>query len=152
MKIKINGQDWDLATVYHPSSSFGGKLLVGLTPAEIQALESLRAENIRNNLAKAEKARLARGGTRLTQAEVDDYAASYQFEQREPSAWRRSPVDEEVRGLAELRAASQGLDEGSLEWDELVQALCQNPALRSEARERVQAKRALLERQLDELV
>ena len=140
MKLQINGTSFDLQPAFREGHQ--------LTRAEAQALEGLRLDRIRDGLAKIERKR----GERLTQSEVDRFAAEWGFEPKAETAWRRSEVDQELRGLAELRAASEGLAPGDRGWEDRVEESMQDAGLREQARARVAARRELLQRELDSLV
>lgn len=117
MRLVINGSQLELARRYAAGDV--------LSASEALALDALRAENIRNNLAKQAK------GESVSQERLDAYAASYQFPQRRLS---ESEEDRELELLAQQRGQTQ------------------NEILAQEARERVALRRRLAAEAVEELI
>ncbi len=135
MKFQVNGQEFSIPPAYHPGHR--------LTQAEAQALEGLRLEKLRGAL---------KGRRGLSQAEVEAFAERWTFEPK-PAGWREGELEKEARGLAELRVGAEtGLMPGDLGWEGAVAQAMLDPQLKQEARERVEARREILRRELDALV
>lgn len=140
MKLQILGREFSVPPAYAPGHQ--------LTQAEAQALEGLRLERIREQLAKRQKLQ----GEPLRAEEVEAFARSWSFELKPETAWRKDEVDQEARGLAELRVAGSGLSPGDLGWEHQVAQVMMDSALREQAKARVLARKALLREQLEALV
>ena len=99
------------------------------TKGEARALNQKRLESVRNHLAV-----MAKNGV-LTQADVDAYAASYVFGERNT---RRRPVEAEALALARrlIRKAGQSRKENTQAARELLQSE-KGEAIRAQAAKQV---------------
>jgi hypothetical protein len=102
------------------------------TKGEARALNQKRLESIRNNLA----AKVKQGG--LTQADGDEYVASYQFGERSGGSRSRDPVEAEALELARrlVRKKGKSRKENTKAARELLQSE-KGEAIRAQAAKRV---------------
>lgn len=126
-----------------------------LTAGEASALNQTFHENIRNNLAKK-----AKDGT-LTQADVDDYAASYQFGVRAAGVGvTRDPVMSEAMRIAKkqlgelLRKAGKKISDYEVTAinESAKKLLDKTPEIMELARQRVAEQQALAQADLGDLL
>lgn len=121
-----------------------------LTKAEAQALNALRAENIRNNMAKAVVAALALApdGQVLTAAEhrelqerITEYDLGYQFPLRHEARGGQDPIAAELQVVAtELAETEMRLSGGTWSrerYNEVVEHYMSKASVQVEARRRV---------------
>lgn len=127
-----------------------------LTLAEAQALNALRAENIRNNGARALERLQGRAGTKgelMTSHELEEFRKvilrldrDYVFQRRrDPQAIvRTGTIDAECRLVAiervERQMRSLGIEMGPSEFEAAVETMASDRATLDVARERLQAK------------
>lgn len=126
-----------------------------LTPGEASALNQTYHENIRNNLAKK-----AKEGT-LSQTEVDEYAAAYQFGIRAAGTGvSRDPVMSEAMRIAKKQIAELLKKNGKKIGDYEVEAinsaakalLAKTPEIMDLARQRVAEQQSLAAADLGDLL
>lgn len=121
-----------------------------ITAAEAQALNALRAENIRNNFAKRvldsiaslpEGQLLSAEAQAEAQQALDSYSSTYQFQLRHESRVRESSVEAEARQLAqdevltERRRLGEPTEGPTVEVE--VELLMASSEIQRRARERV---------------
>lgn len=138
-----------------------------LTKEEAQALNGLRAENIRNNMAKAVAAEtdslpegqmLSLSAVRGLQAKIDQYAKAYRFPLRNERARRvqQGSVDAEAfamaRDLVEEERRGQGMDMNGEGVEMEIRMLASTPDVQLAARQRLAAKRDIAQSALEELL
>lgn len=135
-----------------------------LTAGEAQALNGLRAENIRNNfmrqhfsalIADQEGQLLSAEQLAVAQQWLDAYANSYSFGQRRAIV-RKGAIELAAEEVAKEQALEQAAASGrSLSLSELAEAIQQLLALDSvqqEARERVAERKQIAESALEDLL
>lgn len=143
MIISIKGFQFEISAPYQP--------LHQLTPGEAQALNSLRAENIRNNVAKLVNDAIAEQpeGLELTlpesivaeiQAKITSFDSNYVFKPRHEPKPRPGPIDDMIRQVARERARAIIVAElGIIDAErvaELALQLVNNEEIRDEAARR----------------
>jgi hypothetical protein len=142
-----------------------------MTPGEAQALNRLRAENIRNNLASVVAAELAAclPGQGLSpealarlQAKFTQYDSTYKFQERYSGSSSQGPapvtgaLDRAIRAVAQarveeaLRAAGQELGPEALAKQ--VELACALPEVQAEGHRRAQEQAAVAKAALEELL
>ena len=128
------------------------------TRGELDALEALRAENIRNNVSKwVTDAEQAAGGLLDAQAQsalqerISEYESRYEFTPRQ-QVRQLSAFEVELRECAEERIeAEYGLVPGMAGFEERLKVLLASGALDQEARRRALARRAVAAAAIDDL-
>jgi len=152
MKIRIKGYTFTLSEPFQAGTV--------INKAEAQALNSLRSENIQNNLrSMVEKAGAGLGPNELIptetlveiQAKLTEYDLAYQFAEKKQPRSRLGDIEEEARVIARERVQIElNRDElGGASWTEeqiefQVNQYAELPAVIEEARQRVQARRSAL--------
>ena len=127
-----------------------------LTEGEAQALNALRAENIRNNVDQIVVRCIAPDGTLSAEDQVElqeivaGYDQRYQFRARAPAQARPSAIEIAARELAEEKARFGGYAEGQ-EFTNEVSRLEMTLEIQREARRRVALAREETERMLGQL-
>lgn len=159
MKIRIGQYAFAVGTRYAAGDT--------LTANEADALNGLRAENIRNNVKKlVDRATAALSpGQLLTPAELSElqdavsaYARDYSFgERREPKGGiRQTPFEQELRAVASERVEAQqrqlGVELSAEGFEASVEANCKLAPVIEEARQRVAARSAIASKALEELL
>lgn len=147
MQIRIRQYSFHLSPRY-----FEGHLL---TLAEAQALDRLRADNVRNNLARLVTDAMAElpDGQFLShetlaeiQIRVTQYEKNYQFVIQHRSREKPGPLEAEIRAVAEIQVTSHLNGSGMLagtgieEFNQLVDRLMSDDAVQQEARLRLQRR------------
>lgn len=150
MQIKIYNTIFSIPDIYSPGHV--------LSAREADALNRLRAENIRNNVrdfVARELGEEAGYSQPALQARITAYAERYKFGPVN-SKELASPVDLIARQLARERVnadlASQGLDLSMTEVNQLVSELADSDELQAEARQRVDRLGSLAEASLEGLL
>lgn len=157
MKIRIRQYEFDIAEPFVKGSV--------LSPGEAQALNGLRAENIRNNMSKPVLLAVSMllPGELLdpaTLSELQDkiarYDSGYQFPLRFESSKKRGAIELEARALAEAEVETQlrraGVEVSEEEKEKLVVEMELTPAIQGEARKRVQARQQVAKETLESLL
>jgi hypothetical protein len=154
MQITIRHYDFALDAPYEEGHV--------LTLGEAQALNGLRAENIRNNISKVINAKLDAlpEGHVLSveevaelQALVDDYASRYFFKFREGKGDQRGQLSAETYAIARdrvsaiLRAAGQDREPTQGEIAEMQR----DAGIQAEARANIEARALIARQALEEL-
>jgi hypothetical protein len=128
-KIRIKSIEFKLSDPYLPGHI--------LNLAEAQALNALRAENIRNNFAK----RITLGAigpdelARL-HTEIAQYDATYSFRLREPRT-SSSAMHRESCQVARDHLAAQGITQDNQNFEALMYELLEQPWVQAEAGRRI---------------
>lgn len=135
-----------------------------LTAEEASALNSLRAENIRNNLAPAvsKAASQLPAGTLLSPDQLAPlvalaakYDAEYEFGRKRAYS-RPGPIEVEAQAIAKARvvaaARAQGQTLAPAELDQLVETLASREDVQAEARLRVQDSQRVASAALESLL
>lgn len=154
MQIHIRHYDFTLDAPYEE----GHKLTLG----EAQALNGLRAENIRNNISKVINAKLdGRANEDVLTAEevaelqalVDDYAGKYFFKFREGKGEQRGQLSAETYAIARERVAAilraSGSDREPTQGE--IAQMQQDEGIQSEARANIEARALIARQALEEL-
>ncbi len=157
MQIRIRHYVFNLSEPYQPGTV--------LTAGEAQALNGLRAENIRNNVARAildEVAALASGEMlppetlQALQLVIDQYAAGYQFILRHEPRTRPGLIDREARELAtdrvieERRRTGEPTEGASVEAE--IELLTRTSTIQDLARRRIAQRQAIAASAMEELL
>lgn len=133
-----------------------------LTAEEAEALNALRAENIRNILGKHET-KLRRGEVRvLTDSEVSalrarclEVDASYAFQKRPERSVSAGTLEHELLSLARERVEAQvkaaGRSPSHAVRDEMIASFIKDPEVRAEAQRRLEAKQSIVAQSIEEL-
>lgn len=156
MQVRIKGYTFQLSEPFEA----GGVL----TKGEAQALNSLKAENVSNNLRKLvsdavaglpEGELLAEDTIAGIQATITNYDLAYQFPEKHQPRLRVGDIEAEARAIAEARVDSKVRNTGaelSPETRELLVAeMSELPAVVEEARLVVTARRRAISGGLDSL-
>lgn len=140
-----------------------------ITKGEAQALNTLRLENIANNLRKliakaqaglspADDGIIPAQVLEAIQAEITQYDLAYQFLEKNNSRSKLGDIEEEARVIARERIEAMARQEGLSEppysveqLDQLVLEQAELPAIKEEARMRVSARRRVLGEGLESL-
>lgn len=155
MKIRINQYAFELSEPFQTGHS--------LSANEAQALNSLRAENIRNNVAKRVREELAILGDgellsleqiKELQALVDRHSERYRFPSRHTASERLGPLEAEIKRLATLKAQEQAQNASGYyhDWENRLPELELDPQIREQARKNVEAGQMLAKQALAELL
>lgn len=144
-----------------------------LTKPEAQALNGLRAENIRNNFAKRVQSEIEAmpDGKTLSEEKLEElqialasYEANYQFPLRHTPGERPGVIEKEAFAIAEdevyAAARAQGrigqiedlTEEQISELQAASEALAKTPAVRDEARRRIEARQKIASAGLEDLL
>jgi hypothetical protein len=143
--LNLNGYQFTISDPYAPGHP--------LTPEEAQALNALRAENIRNNFAKrhvagaieaASGALLSLPQLRALQVQLDEYASTYSFGARKPNP-RLGLIEAQALEIARGTA-----EQGASEED--ILALASTEPVLAEARARVAERKRVTNGALEELL
>lgn len=157
VQVRIRGYQFTLSAPYAVGQRMG--------EAEVQQLNDLRADNIRNNLTKpvVEEISKLQPGAMLSpealaslQARVSDYDSKYQLQLKHQARPRVGQIEAEARLIAEERLDAQlreaGLDAASVDYPGLLAEMISVPTVQELARERVQAKAQVLQHNLGDLL
>lgn len=137
-----------------------------ITKAEAQALNALRAENIRNNVSKlvADATGKADGTTRLLaeedlqelQGKITEYDLKYSFplraEKKDPVGMIEMEVEALAKEAVEANIRQNGQPADRFAYDRLVQQALSDPGIQAEARRRVGARQEQARKALEELL
>lgn len=158
MQFSISDYTFEITDRFEPGHQ--------LSAGEAEALNRLRAENIRKNCSRLVTAALAstHDGNLLPyeacldiQAQISEYSARYEFEARGETI-RPGAIQAEALGIAEarLRASKRELygELEAMDWLDPAEiaAEAKGPVAQSEARARVLAQRALGRASLEEML
>jgi hypothetical protein len=155
MKISIRQHTFTVRSTYSEGTV--------LTKAEAQALNGLRAENIRNNISRAVLTALA-DRTVLTAEEhrelqelVTEYDLKYQFQQKvDRGGQGKSPVEAEALAVAtetvEAHLRQTGQVISAREYEQALAAALATPEVQATARKRVVLAQEAAKRALEELL
>lgn len=154
-----------LIKIHHHQFSVAEPFCEGhaLSAAEAQALNGLRAENIRNSLAKWIKRRLTSAIRPLSQEELAQAKArcaeldeEYEFAQRETRGISPGTLEYEMVLLAqekvEAQARARGLALTAEQKDEAIAALVQDPSIRAEASRRMEVRSRVISQEAANLL
>lgn len=154
MQITIRHYDFTLDAPYAEGSV--------LSLGEAQALNGLRAENIRNNISKVITAKLdaLEDGHVLTvgelaelQALVDDYAGKYFFKFREGKGDQRGQLSAETYAIARDRVAAilraSGTEREPTQGE--IAEMQRDEGIQQEARANIEARALIARQALEEL-
>lgn len=131
-----------------------------ITEAEAFALNTLRAENIRNNVSRKvlEEAEKLPYGTLLPvalletlQSYITDYADTYQFALPTVVKNRVGALEREIQYVAEI-AVAQVMEVTDPGWDAALERAKGLPEIKEEARRRLEAKQAIAQSSIEELL
>lgn len=135
-----------------------------ITAGEAQALERLRAENVRNVSARwvADQVAILSPGELLTkdqidrlQVQIEQFAQTYRFPLKHEPAPKLDAIGREARAMAQdqVKAEARRLGETlSLDdFDLRVEEMMKRPSIQDEARRRVSAMSALANQSLEDL-
>lgn len=152
MQITIGPHTFEISAPYGAGREVG--------EAERKALDQLRAENIRNNMAK-QLARQANAKGVLSPEDLEafrhqlaEYDRVYQFGQRGlmPQV-RQEGLQEAIRKVAQERAREAANSTGILEKvDQFYEKFLQDPSVRAEAQRRWEISQAVAADALRELL
>lgn len=136
-----------------------------LTRAEAQALNALRAENIRNNMARAvekETAKLLDGqllspeALAALQETISTYDRNYQFPSRHQPRPRKGELDLVTEEVARERVEAQARQDGTALNEATLVArtveFCLLPAVQEEARRRLAERQSVAMGSLEDLL
>ena len=147
MIIRIKGHTFKLSEPHQE----GDRLSAG----EAQALNALRAENIRNNMAKKLaklQSPLTPAGLEVFTSEVVAYDQAYIFQARPGSPKAAGSFDAEVqklaREVAEAKVRADQLPPGAQGW--LEHELATSPEIHNEARRRLALRDEVARKALEE--
>lgn len=152
MQILISHYSFSVSAPYSEGHS--------LSALEAQALNAIRAENIRNLAFKAfKKAGLLasiQSPTSLEQMARDVSRIDHSYEFRPPSTPKReSPLDLLLREIAleiiQQRERQQGYPLSDSDFDSTLQTLICAPEVQSEARRRLEARQVIAQQSLEEI-
>ena len=137
MNIRIRDQLFHISEPYHPGP-------YELSPAEAHALNTIRADNIRNNLSRKSRP--------LSLEEVLEYDSKYSFGQRITS--QSSTIQSEIRRIALLRAEESGRLNGltSDQIQSLAERLMLSPEVIREAQRNLEVQKEVGQQILAELL
>lgn len=157
MIIRIKHYQFTLSEPFAPGHQ--------LTGAEAQALNALRAENIRNNFAKrVDKAIavllpgevLSAEALRELQVVLGTYDSGYGFVGKHEPRLKLSALEVEIRAVAQERVEEQarglGKDLDSSELESLVGQMASVPGVQEEARLRLQERMKVTVGSLEDLL
>lgn len=140
---------------------FPGKFSPGdrLSESEAQALNSLRAENIRNNVdglvklacSAAEGDLLSTSEYKALQEQILAYAQTYEFQLQPISRPKLSQLEVEIQTIAYERALASGLGWDSPDLEAKIESIWWDEDIQREAREALRARGALALQALNEL-
>lgn len=158
LTVRIKGYSFQLSAPYREGTV--------LTRGEAQAMNSLRTENIQNNVRKLiidATAELLPGQLlsqetlEALQAKITQYDRNYTFQEKHTPKPRVGEIEQETLTVAQervesgLRAADKEELIGTAEYERLVQIQLDLPAVLEEARARVAARRQVLSESLSDL-
>lgn len=156
MRIKIKQYSFEISSPFAEGSV--------LTQAEAQALNALRAENIRNNMSRVverETAAIPEGGLLSTdavaglQAQITRYDERYKFPLRFAAEPSGGAIEAEARNVAEERLAigerQTGYGLNPLQRIKELTKLAGTDEVQAEARRRLEARASVSARALSEL-
>lgn len=156
MQVRIKGYSFSIAEPYSEGHT--------LTRGEAQALNGVRAENVRNNLKKLVDEAQTLAGDRLLspgelaqiQSRFTEYDAGYSFEERRAQAPRRGDLEIAAREIAtevvDARARQEGLDLTPEDREVFIEQVAQDPGVLEQAHQRATAKRQALADSLADLI
>ncbi len=135
-----------------------------ITKGEAQALNTLRLENIANNMRELVNREITLAGAELLsketlaalQAKFTEYDHGYQFLEKSSPRFKPGDIDQEARVIARERVEAQLRQIGStLDEERMEAAIAENeklPGVQEEARLRVSARRRVISDGLESLV
>jgi len=132
-----------------------------MTGAEAQALNRLRAENIRNNMAKvwnkgwSRRRPLSQQDLDQFQDQVTEYDLGYFFQEK-PEVSVETSLEREMRELAQAQLEDeirvQGLLLSRFEYSQRLQSILAKPDVLASAQSKLSIKQALAKQAMDELL
>lgn len=156
MKIRIQQYQFDITEPYQPGQV--------LTAETAQALNGLRADNIRNNMRRAVHSAVDRCGSGLLPAEVlaelqsaiAKHDREYQFQARPEARALSGTLEAEIRAVAlervEAQVRQQGREASSAEIEAMVPSFAELPGVQAEARKRMGTRLAVAKSSMEDLL